>query len=167
VSALVPPDVAAAARASHRKWKIPASVSLAQWAVESEWGKKSPGNNPFGMKPRKGMNDPFQMLMTREWSKTGGNVRVPQPFRIFPSIAAAFDAHGELLATAQVYARARAVLPDPDAFVEQLQPVLDSKGRVVKPGYATAPNYAATLKAVMRGSAKLYAYNDNAEAKRA
>jgi flagellum-specific peptidoglycan hydrolase FlgJ len=167
VTARVPPDIAAAARASQAKWRIPASVSLAQWAVESGWGAKSPGNNPFGMKPRTGKNDPFQMLMTREWSKARGNVMVPQPFRTFPSIAAAFDAHAELLATAPVYARARAVLPDPDKFVEQLQPVLDARGRVVKPGYATDPNYAATLKAVMRGSAKLYAYNDNAEARRA
>ena len=146
----IPADIIAAARASQAKWGIPASVSLAQWAVESGWGKHSPGNNPFGMKPRAGRNDPQQMLMTREWSKARGNYYLPQPFRVFASIADAFEAHAELLATAKVYAKARAKLPDIGAFVDALTGV-----------YATDPKYGQTLRAVMGGSANLYAYNDH------
>lgn len=146
--ATVPPDVASAAQAAERKWKIPGSVSLAQWAIESGWGAHSPGNNPFGMKPRAGKNDPQQMLMTTEWSKDRGYYKVPQPFRVFASIAAAFDAHAELLATAPIYAAARALLPKVKAFVEALAP-----------HYATDPLYASKIEAVMGGSANLYAYN--------
>jgi hypothetical protein len=32
-------EVIDAAQASHTKWKIPASVTLAQWALESSWGR--------------------------------------------------------------------------------------------------------------------------------
>jgi flagellum-specific peptidoglycan hydrolase FlgJ len=40
----------AAARASHKKWGILASISLAQWALESAWGKRTSGPfNYFGM----------------------------------------------------------------------------------------------------------------------
>ncbi len=143
-----PADVIAAAQAAERKWRIPASVSLAQWAIESGWGAHSPGSNPFGMKPRKGKNDPQQMLMTTEWSKAKGYYKVPQPFRVFPSISAAFDAHAELLATAPVYAPAMAHLPDVHAFVATLAA-----------HYATDPLYAHKIEAVMGGSGNLYAYN--------
>jgi flagellum-specific peptidoglycan hydrolase FlgJ len=108
---VIPQDVITAARDGLFKFSVPASVSIAQWAVESEWGKHSPGNNPFGMKPRKGRNDPQQMLMTTEFIK-GKKVRIPQPFREFSSIVEAFDAHAELIATAPVYAPAMAALPD-------------------------------------------------------
>uniref|UniRef100_UPI0035C949C8 glucosaminidase domain-containing protein n=1 Tax=uncultured Sphingomonas sp. TaxID=158754 RepID=UPI0035C949C8 len=138
-----PPQSAVdAARLSMAKWRVPASVSLAQWAIESGWGAHSPGNNPFGMKPRKGMNDPQQMLATMEWSPLRRKlVPAQQPFRIFPSIAAAFDAHAALIATAKVYAPAFAALPDRDLFIARMAP-----------RYATDPQYAAKLGAIIRGS---------------
>src|SRR3954451_14996587 len=48
----VPPDVIQAAIVSHRRWNVPASVTLAQWVVESAWGASMPpgSNNPFGIK---------------------------------------------------------------------------------------------------------------------
>ena len=48
----IPPDVADAAVASRRRWTVPASVTVAQWAVESAWGGSMPpgSNNPFGIK---------------------------------------------------------------------------------------------------------------------
>ena len=41
-----------AAVASRKKWTVPASVTVAQWAVESAWGASMPpgSNNPFGIK---------------------------------------------------------------------------------------------------------------------
>ena len=47
-----PPDVVAAARSAQAKWRVPASVSIAQYALESGWGKHIPpgSNNPFGIK---------------------------------------------------------------------------------------------------------------------
>ena len=47
-----PPEVGDAAVASRRKWTVPASITIAQWAVESAWGASMPpgSNNPFGIK---------------------------------------------------------------------------------------------------------------------
>jgi len=143
---MIPPDIIAAAREAQRKWKIPASISLAQWAVESGWGKHMPpgSNNPFGMKARPG--DPFVTVRTREQDHQGHDYFIQAAFRKFNSIAEAFDAHGALL-NKPVYAKAREALPDPDKFADALTGV-----------YATDRGYGKALKAVMHG-ANLYQYD--------
>ena len=146
------PEIIAAAQASQRKWRIPASISLAQWAVESGWGKHDLGcYNFFGMKaPCDAKGDPIGphvMLKTREVDKHGHDYYILAPFRKFASAQEAFDKHAELLATKPVYARAKAKLPDVDAFADALTGV-----------YATDSNYGRTLKAVMHGS-NLYQYD--------
>lgn len=133
-----PKEVCDCARNAQRIYRIPASVQLAQWIVESGWGVHSPGNNPFGMKPRKGMNDPQQMLMTTEYVK-GKPVRMPQPFRVFPSLMEAFAAHAQLLATAPVYALAMKALPDIDKFID-----------LMAKRYATDPSYGSKLKSMIK-----------------
>jgi len=144
-----PPDIIEAARAAQRKWKIPASISLAQWAVESGWGKHMPpgSNNPFGMKARPG--DPSVTVRTREQDRNGHDYFIEAAFRKFGSIAEAFDAHGALL-NKPVYAKAREALPDPDKFADALTGV-----------YATDRGYGKALKAVMHGS-NFYQYNEGA-----
>lgn len=146
IHALAPPEVIAGAVAACRKWRVPASTQAAQWSIESGNGAHSPGCNPFGMKPRAGMSDPQQMLWTTEWSKARGYYRVQQPFRVFPTIAAAFDAHAELIATAKVYAPAMAALPDVGTFIDRMAA-----------RYATDPLYARKLTATIaaRGFAQL------------
>ena len=132
-----PQDVIAAAQASQAKWQVPAAVSLAQWAVESNWGKSMPpgSNNPFGIKAVSGQ--PFVECSTREVIK-GQSVTVTARFRKFESIADAFDQHGRLLGTAAPYRRAREMRDDPDAFADALTGV-----------YATDPEYGTVLKRVM------------------
>jgi flagellum-specific peptidoglycan hydrolase FlgJ len=145
-----PQNIINAALAAKRKWGVPASVSLAQWALESGYGAHAPGHNSFGMKPRSGKNDPCQVLSTTEWSALRRcYVPTKQPFRVFPSDDAAFDAHAELLATAGVYARARAALPNVGKYIDGLMPVRNAKGVILKPGYATDPLYASKLKALI------------------
>lgn len=129
--------VVQAAVAAMKKWRVPASVSIAQYGIESGWGAHAPGNNPFGMKPRKGKSDPQQILSTTEFVK-GKYVTVPQPFRKFDSVAQAFDAHAELLATAAVYALAMAKLPDLNAFIDAMSV-----------HYATDPLYASKIKSTI------------------
>jgi flagellum-specific peptidoglycan hydrolase FlgJ len=133
-----PANIVAAAKAAQEKWKVPCSVQLAQWIIESGWGVHSPGNNPFGMKPRSGKNDPCQMLMTTEFVH-GKPTHVAQPFRRFATIADAFMAHGELLATAHVYAYAMQGLPNIDTFINRMAP-----------RYATDPLYASKIKAMIK-----------------
>lgn len=135
----VPTNIIAAGIKSMLETKVPASVSIAQWALESGWGVHSPGNNPFGMKPRAGKNDPFQMLMTTEYSRSRGYYKVPQPFRKFDTIADAFDAHTLLLSTTSVYNNAFAALPDVNEFIDKMSL-----------HYATDPLYGNKIKATIK-----------------
>jgi flagellum-specific peptidoglycan hydrolase FlgJ len=149
-----PPDVIAAAQASARAWGVPASVSLAQWALESGWGQYEAGcrntppvvsHNPFGIKAESGQ--PAVSILTHEF--TGGALHaVWAAFRVFPSLAAAFDAHARLLAADPVYTPAMLQAHDADAFAAALQ------GR-----YATDPHYAGKLLALMHGPSDLVRYD--------
>jgi hypothetical protein len=133
-----PPEVIEAAIASKQKWNVPASVTIAQWAVESAWGASMPpdSNNPFGIKAVP--PQPAVDSMTRE-VEGGVSVYKPQPFRKFDSITEAFDQHGRLLASNPVYKPAMEQRANPEAFADALTGV-----------YATDPNYGTMLKFVIR-----------------
>ena len=140
------PDVIAAARAAQSKWKVPASVSLAQWALESGWGRALSGrNNPFGMKcpcgPDGVFHLPHTIVRTREEDRYGHSYYINAAFRDFDSIAEAFDLHAQLLATAPVYASAMAALPSLTGFIAKMAP-----------RYATAHDYADMLWRIINGS---------------
>jgi flagellum-specific peptidoglycan hydrolase FlgJ len=147
-----PVGVIAAACTGAAKWGVPASVALAQWALESGWGLHMPMDsfNPFGIKARTNPNgviiDPCVWADTTECI-AGKTEHIKAAFRKFPSILAAFDYHDELLATAHVYAKAMAVKDNPNAFANALSGV-----------YATDPDYGAKLIAIMKGS-NLYQYD--------
>ena len=141
-----------AAQASQRTWHIPASITLAQWALESGWGKHDLGCfNYFGMKaPCDAQGNPLTPhvdVKTREVDRNGHDYYIIAPFRRFSSVGEAFDEHAKLLATKGAYEAARAKLPDPDAFADALTGV-----------YATDPTYGKSLKAIMHGS-NLYQYD--------
>lgn len=131
----IPPDIADAARRAQARTGIPASSQIAQWAVESAWGAKSPGNNPFGIKARPG--EAHVTFATHEVVH-GRRIEVMAAFRAFASIAEAFEAHAALLGRAECYEPARAKLPDVAAFCDALTGV-----------YATDPHYGATLRSVI------------------
>jgi predicted chitinase len=137
---LLTQDIITAAQASQQKWGIPTSVTIAQWALESGWGKHMPpdSNNPFGIKAVDGQ--PFVQVPTREYIN-GQMVVVPAKFRKFSSLAEAFDAHDQLLATSPYYAAARSFENDPTKFANALTGV-----------YATDPNYGALLNNIISGS---------------
>lgn len=133
----IPPDVVDAAVASRRKWNVPASVTLAQWAVESAWGAAMPpdSNNPFGIKAVG--DQPAVESQTRE-VLAGQSVTISAKFRKFDNLGEAFDLHGKLLATAPAYVPAMQAKDDPDSFADRLTGV-----------YATDPQYGTTLKYVI------------------
>lgn len=132
-SSITQENAAKAAIASEQKWGIPAVVSLAQFNLESGFGKHMPrgSNNPFGIKAREGQ--PYVEAMTTE-HVNGRDIRIVQKFRKFSSMDEAFDEHARLLATGRPYAHARQFENNPTAFAGALQGV-----------YATDPNYAAKL----------------------
>jgi flagellum-specific peptidoglycan hydrolase FlgJ len=141
-----PSAVIDAAVASNKKWRVPASVTLAQWALESNFGRAMPpgSNNPFGIKATVGQ--PFVLAITRE-VVNGKSVSQQAKFRVFPSLTVAFDLHARLLATAAPYARARMFSGDPNGFADALTGV-----------YATDPFYGTKLKAIMK-QYNLYKYD--------
>src|ERR1019366_1202343 len=148
----VTPDIIAAAQASQAKWGIPAAISLAQYGIESAWGTREPpgSNNGFGIKAVAGQ--PSVTVPTHEF--VGGRyVTIDAAFAAYPSVAGAFDAHAELLATSHYYAAARAAVAggitetSTDAFANALTGV-----------YATAPHYGVSLIALMKAD-NLYQYN--------
>ena len=133
----VPPDVATAAQASQQRWKVPAPVTVAQWAIESAWGAAMPAdsNNPFGIKAvagQAGVDSGTHEVVD------GQAIAITARFRKFDSLAEAFDLHGRLLATNKVYLPAMAQAANPDAFADALTGV-----------YATDPQYGYKLKWVM------------------
>jgi flagellum-specific peptidoglycan hydrolase FlgJ len=134
---LITNDVIAAAQAAWHKWKVPASVSLAQWIIESGWGRHEPvgSNNPFGIKAS--VNQPYVNAVTHEFTH-GRYVTITARFAKFASMADAFDAHAKLLATHPAYHHAMQA-PNAEEFAERLQGI-----------YATDPHYGANLVASMR-----------------
>lgn len=138
-------DAYDAAKQAQDKYGIPAQVTLAQYGLESGFGKRMPAgsNNPFGIKARDGQ--PYVEAETTEYVN-GVAQRVKQKFAKFDSLADSFDAHARLLAFGKPYAEARQHENDPAAFADSLTGV-----------YATDPKYGTKLKSLMSslGGARL------------
>lgn len=134
----VPPEVVDAAVKSKVKYRVPASVTIAQWAVESAWGASMPpdSNNPFGIKAVG--DQPAVESPTRE-VEDGKSIAIVAKFRKFDSLEQAFDLHGKLLGEGRPYVNAMKLADDPEAFADALTGV-----------YATDPEYGMTLKWVMK-----------------
>jgi flagellum-specific peptidoglycan hydrolase FlgJ len=145
----IPRDVIAAAQAARRRWSVPVSVTIAQWAIESGYGAHMPAgsNNPFGIKAR--ANQPSVSAMTVEVIG-GRTIHLPQPFRKFASLAEAFDLHGQLLHDGRLYRHAMTLAGNPDAFANALSGI-----------YATDPHYGRSLTALMK-ALDLYQYDRQA-----
>ncbi len=137
----IPMDLILGAMQAERTYAVPASVSLAQWALESGWGKSMPpgSNNPFGMKARANETGPVVYVDTKEQRRDGTWYTIKAPFRKFSSMGEAFEEHAKLVGTAKVYAPARAKLPDRDAYIDALGPI-----------YATAKDYVKIIKGLIR-----------------
>jgi hypothetical protein len=136
-SEAIPAPIVAAAQAAEARCGVPASISLAQWILESARGTRMPfgSNNPFGIKAAAGQ--PYVVACTRE--VLGGKcVTINARFRKFASIADAFAEHGRLLAGNPAYRLAMQCAGDPDRFAACLTGT-----------YATDPNYGASLQEIM------------------
>ena len=121
-----------------RVFKIPAELTLAQWALESGWGAHQPGNNCFGIKAYAGCFG-VQLLKTVEFTN-GVRAIVMQPFATFANLDACIDQHARLFSTAR-YKHAfsqYATNHDLKALVRQVSAV-----------YATDPDYADLLLAIV------------------
>ena len=118
-------------------------VTVAQFLLESDWGRRSMGDahNYFGIKARDG--EPFVMMPTTEF--VGGKaVKVQQPFRKYESMAECFADHARLICNRmsngkKIYAKALSTPNDPIAFANALTGI-----------YATDPQYGSKLVSIMK-----------------
>lgn len=130
---ILEPEWINAAKAAQAATGVPASVSLAQFGLESGWGKHMPpgSNNPFGIKNFHGGGT--AVAMTSEVIN-GVVVHKTQPFAVFSSLTDAFMAHAKLFTTVPLYSAAMKALPDVTEFVN-----------LMAPHYATDPGYAQKI----------------------
>lgn len=113
---------------------VPASVSLAQAALESGWGKHAPGNNFFGIKGTGPAGSQF--LSTWEFRR-GAMVRTQAKFRRYHDPLESFIDHARVISEGRYLRHAMQHKNDARAFIHALQ-----SGRYK---YATDPRYEAKL----------------------
>jgi Mannosyl-glycoprotein endo-beta-N-acetylglucosaminidase len=133
-----------AARDSEAQTGVPASVSVAQAILESDWGRShlaTDANNYFGIKAM----DPASLagnvvwMPTAEYDTAGRLYQTVSAFRAYASMTDSITDHDRLLATAPRYAQAMHAASNPRQFVQLL-------GRS---GYSTDPAYGDKLIALM------------------
>ena len=125
---------------SQRKSGVPASISIAQAALESAWGESGlvkAGNNLFGIKADSRWRGETLTLNTREFIK-GHWVVVPALWRKYPSWQASIDDHAAFLKLNPRYKACFLCTTSP-TFARAL----------AQAGYATDPDYANKLIALM------------------
>ena len=129
-----------AAVASAKATGVPASITIAQAALESAWGESGlarNGNNLFGIKADSLWHGQTLTLNTKEFTK-GQWVVVPALWRKYPSWQASIDDHAAFLKRNPRY-KVCFACNSAKAFVRAL----------AQAGYATDPEYASKLIAVM------------------
>ncbi|MGD7733148.1 glucosaminidase domain-containing protein [Propionibacteriaceae bacterium G57] len=142
--------LAPGAKDSWYRFGVPASVTLAQAALESGWGSSklsgAPNNNYFGIKCGRlsaPWDSPYQngcvAMVTTEYDSSGRAYQITDWFRTYASPAMSMVDHGYYLKTRGLYDKAFLVNEDPVQFAVEVR----------KGGYATDPNYANLLKTLM------------------
>src|SRR5260370_36318992 len=110
-----------AAQLTQRRYRIPASVTLAQCILESAWGTSQlsrRANNYFGVKALQGGD--YMEFSTRE-VVSGRSVMEMANFARYPSAIESFDAHGRLHAHISRYRPCFDALPSLEKFCEELR----------------------------------------------
>jgi hypothetical protein len=132
--------------AAQGAWKaagVPASVTVAQAILESDWGRSRlarQGNNLFGIKALGSVTGPAGVVTLATWEHLdGGDVIVQAPFKAYFTLAQSIEDHGSFFTRNRRYADALAVAGDARAFARAIQSA----------GYATDPGYASKLIGLM------------------
>jgi len=139
----------------YRMYGIPPLVTLAQAALESQWGKKAPGNNFFGYTAPSGYDGKRQLLKTIEYHSSP-NIKYPvvikitdvgdkykyvvkRWFKAYPTATESFSDYAALIKNADRYSPAFEFKNDPEKFFAE----------IFKAGYATSPEYYNLVLSVM------------------
>ncbi|KWO62542.1 glycoside hydrolase family 73 protein [Burkholderia territorii] len=130
--------IAPAAKVCARNTRVPASVTVAQAALESGWGGHAPGMNLFGIKADPGWHGPFATLLTHE-VVNGKTVQVTSRFRAYSTWLGSIEDHANFLVRNPRYKPAFAFTSGPEFA-----------SAVARCGYSTSPTYAAMVIAIMK-----------------
>jgi hypothetical protein len=145
---------ASAAIVAAQRTGVPASVTVAQAILESDWGRSQlaqSANNYFGIKATGGPGDDGVVWMsTGEVDARGNAYQTVSPFRAYRSLTDSLIDHDVLLSTSARYAAAMQAASDARAFAQ----------RLADAGYATDPQYASKLIALM-DHYDLYRFDSN------
>ncbi len=135
--------VGAAARELAATTDVPASVTVAQAILESDWGNSlltRQANNYFGIKAMGRVGSDGAIWMRTQEIGASGPYQVLAPFRAYKSMADSLQDHADLFRRVSLYQRAMQVTDDPDEFAR----------RIAAAGYSTDPAYAQKLIALMQ-----------------
>jgi uncharacterized protein YraI len=141
------------ARQSKAKYRVPASVTIAQAILESGWGRSGLSkmdHNYFGIKC---FGSPGPIAIGCRSYRTSECVgrkcyRTSAQFRVYRNAADSFLDHGRFLVVNPRYRKAFSYVNNPDQFAREIH----------KAGYATSPTYATSLIRLMR-QYNLYRYD--------
>lgn len=123
-------------QSAHRQYGVPASVTIAQAILESNWGRSGltiKANNLFGIKADKSWKGENIMMSTMECVK-GNTIKVQAPFRKYPSLQDSINDHALFLKNNKRYQ---------EAFLTHCSD--DFCKAIAKAGYATDPLYSNKL----------------------
>lgn len=122
-------------------------VLIAQAALETGWGQRVirdgrgvSSNNLFGIKATGGWQGDRLNIPTLEYEQ-GIARRRQENFRAYPDLAEGFADYVNLISGSERYGAAVEQAADPDAYLDALQ----------EAGYATDPDYASKIKAILYG----------------
>ena len=122
-------------------------VLVAQAALETGWGQHVirdgsglSSNNLFGIKATGGWQGPRLSIPTLEYTD-GVASRQRENFRVYDDLAAGFSDYVKLISGSERYSEAVKKAADPNAYLDAIQ----------EAGYATDPNYANKIKAILNG----------------
>ena len=122
-------------------------VLVAQAALETGWGQHvirdgngMSSNNLFGIKATGGWKGQRLSIPTLEYSN-GVASRQRENFRVYDDLAAGFSDYVKLISGSERYSEAVKKAADPEAYLDAIQDA----------GYATDPNYANKIKAILNG----------------
>lgn len=122
---------------------VPASVTVAQAILESDWGRSvlsQDANNYFGMKVMGTLgNDGLVWMPTSEYDSSGRLYQTTSAFRAYKSLTDSMIDHDRLLQLASRYSGAMKARNDPKQFASL----------IAQEGYSTDPSYADKLVALM------------------
>ena len=147
------------AKQTQNKTGINARFILAQSALETGWGKSSPGNMMFGVKAQRDTPpNKRQLVTTREVLKYPDDTKFPEIISVtkrtdgkynyvvkdwfmkYDTPEESFTDHANFFIRNKRYAKALEVKDHPFLFADAIS----------KAGYATDPNYAELLKSIVK-----------------